>query len=351
MNELAKIKEVSNRYNVTTRTLRYYEKMGLIKSFRCESSGYRLYDETALLRLRQILILRKMSISIADINAIFDASNSEAVLSVLDRKVDDIDSEVALLHDLKEIVLDFIQQIRQIDFHNDADVKMLYDRACEIELSIKEDNTNLERLLDTSEELDENLASVAIESKASCGMLDNFEIVKLGACRFIGQSVYARAFFDPQGEKMFDYLVATSQDIFKRLDELSVYATEETNNFGLITWEFHSNDEKGQVYYDMTLSKSELQGYTVGRFMKSDTPVPDGLRYFDIPELYVAKAWVSGQDPEIAERLCYEAIERQPGFSRASWIFEGDILSKIIAPVGNVRNIIGHFCVCNEKND
>jgi len=48
MNELAKIKEVSSRYNVTTRTLRYYEKMGLIKSSRCESLGYRLYDETAL---------------------------------------------------------------------------------------------------------------------------------------------------------------------------------------------------------------------------------------------------------------------------------------------------------------
>ena len=101
MNKLEKIKDVSARYEVTTSTLRYYEKMGLIKSSRCESSGYRLYDETALVRLRQILILRKMNISIRDIREIFAANDSEAVLSVLDRKVDDIDSEVALLHELK----------------------------------------------------------------------------------------------------------------------------------------------------------------------------------------------------------------------------------------------------------
>jgi len=349
MNELAKIKEVSSRYNVTTRTLRYYEKMGLIKSSRCESSGYRLYDETALLRLRQILILRKMSISIADISAIFDASDSEAVLSVLDRKVDDIDSEVALLHDLKEIVLGFIRQIRRIDFHNDADVKMLYDRACEIETSLTAENTNLERLFDTSDELEENLTSVMVEAKESSKELDKFEIIKMEACRFIGKSVYARAFCDPCGEKMFDYLVATSQDVFKQLDELSEYATEETNNFGLITWEFHENDEKGQPYYDMTLSKSELQGYTVGRFMKPDTPVPNSMRHFDIPGMYVAKAWATGLDFESTERLCLEAIDGQTEYSRASWIFQGDILSKDIASIGSARNIIGHACVCKKK--
>ena len=349
MKELAKIKEVSNRYNVTTRTLRYYEKMGLVKSSRCESSGYRLYDEAAILRLRQILILRKMNISIADISAIFDASNSDAVLNVLDRKVDDIDSEVALLHDLKEIVLEFIQQIRQLDFHNDADVKMLYDRACEIETSLTAENTNLERLLDASDELDEDLVSVVVKAKESSVKPDKFEIVKMDASRFIGQSVYARAFCDPCGEKMFDYLVATSQDIFKQLDELSEYATEETNNFGLITWEFHENDEKGQPYYDMILSKSELQGYTIGRFMKPDTPVPDGMRYFDVPEIYVAKAWVAGLDFENTELLCLKAIDDQNEYSRASWIFQGDILSKDIVPIGNARNIIGHICVCNKK--
>jgi len=114
--------------------------MGLIKSSRDESSGYRLYDETALIRLKQILILRKMSISIDDIGRIFSSKNSDAVLTVLDKKVDDIDNEMALLHELKEFVLEFIRQIRQVDFHDDADIKRLFEKATELETALVKDN-------------------------------------------------------------------------------------------------------------------------------------------------------------------------------------------------------------------
>jgi len=45
------------------------------------------------------------------------------------REVDDIDEEVALLHELKEVVLEFIRQIKQTDFSKDSDVKLLYEKA------------------------------------------------------------------------------------------------------------------------------------------------------------------------------------------------------------------------------
>jgi DNA-binding transcriptional MerR regulator len=92
-----------------------------------------MYDEEAVKRLEQILILRKLGISIKDIKRIFDTSGSEVVLEVLGKKVYDIDEEIALLHELKEIVLKFIVQIKQADFGSDADVKMLYEKANEIE--------------------------------------------------------------------------------------------------------------------------------------------------------------------------------------------------------------------------
>ena len=111
--------------------------MGLLSSARSEDYAYRLYDENARKRLEQILILRKMNISIKDIQRIFDTSGSEVVLDVLGKKVEDIDGEVSLLHELKEIILEFIQQIRQADFSRAADVKMLYERASKIESKIK----------------------------------------------------------------------------------------------------------------------------------------------------------------------------------------------------------------------
>ena len=58
MNELIKITDMTGCYGISARTLRYYEDIGLIASTRSEDYAYRLYDEAAVQRLEQILILR-----------------------------------------------------------------------------------------------------------------------------------------------------------------------------------------------------------------------------------------------------------------------------------------------------
>lgn len=158
MNELIKIRDLSSKYDISARSLRYYEDMGLITSTRSNDYAYRLYDEIAVKRLEQILILRKLNISIKDIQCIFNTSGSEAVLEVLGKKVEDIDGEVALLHELKKIVLEFIRQIEHADFSNDSDVKMLYEKAKEIEgqlvnVSYSGNPSNGNRLLDVTEKM------------------------------------------------------------------------------------------------------------------------------------------------------------------------------------------------------
>jgi hypothetical protein len=52
---------------------------------------------------------------------------------VLGKKVKNIDDEVALLNELKNIVLDFIEQIKSADFGSGDDIKQLYEKASEIE--------------------------------------------------------------------------------------------------------------------------------------------------------------------------------------------------------------------------
>lgn len=105
MSELIKIRDISTKYNVSARTLRYYEDMGLIASIRKDDYAYRLYDDEAIKRLEQILILRKLNISVKDIQRIFSTSGAELVLEILENKVNSIDEEVSLLHELKLIVL------------------------------------------------------------------------------------------------------------------------------------------------------------------------------------------------------------------------------------------------------
>jgi len=167
MGELIKIREVSLKYDISARALKYYEDMGLISSARSDDYAYRMYDEAAIKRLEQILILRKLNISIKDIQRIFGTAGSEAVLDVLGRKVDAIDEEVSLLHELREIVLEFIRQIKQADFGKDSDVKMLYEKASEIEKQIvnveyEGNAANVNRLVAVSEKLDKQIPDVMI---------------------------------------------------------------------------------------------------------------------------------------------------------------------------------------------
>lgn len=166
MGYLVKIREISVRYNVSARTLRYYEDMGLIESIRNDDYAYRLYDESAIKRLEQILILRRLNISIKDIKRIFSTAGSEVVLDVLEKKVGSIDEEVSLLHELKKIVLEFIEQIKNLDFEKETDVKLLYEKAADIETHIT--NTNYsgnsaaERFFEVTEKLNDKVPDIII---------------------------------------------------------------------------------------------------------------------------------------------------------------------------------------------
>ena len=167
MDNLVKIRDISVRYNISARTLRYYEDMGLMESTRNDDYAYRLYDEAAIKRLEQILILRRLNISIKDIKRIFSTAGSEVVLEVLEKKVDNIDEKVSLLHELKKIVLEFIEQIKNLDFEKETDVKLLYEKANDIETQITNvdyngNSASAERFFEVTEKLNNKIPDIII---------------------------------------------------------------------------------------------------------------------------------------------------------------------------------------------
>ncbi len=175
MHHLTKIKDISEKYDITARTLRYYEDMGLINSTRSDEYAYRLYDENAVKRIEQILVLRKLNISIRDIQRIFAAPGTDVVLDVLGTKVRNIDDEIGLLHDLKDIMLEFIHQIEQLDFCSDSDIKLLYDKAKEIESHLTNVDyigkpSNVNRMLEAAEKL-ERKPEILIVEMPPCRMV------------------------------------------------------------------------------------------------------------------------------------------------------------------------------------
>jgi len=336
MTELSKINEVTAQYEITARTLHYYEKIGLIKSIRDENSNYRLYDEVALTRLKQIIILRKMNISIADIGKIFTASNSNVVLGVLDRKVDTIDNEVAHLHELKEIVLKFINQLRQVNFYNDSDVKLLFDKAVEIEKSLTSEDNDITKLLDTSDVIDEQLTNIAMinmESKPSTELI-SWKVVQSEAMRFVGKSFYGRA---GQSDE-FCGVAQNLEWVFSALDEMDEYATAEIYDAALVSWERYDDIE-------------QLMRYTSGRFMKANTPVPALMDFIEIPAGYMGKIFIRGGCENTAIDMLRDLVNEQ-GLYDVSYLIEGEIFPNRKADKGkdNSERTYGAYLLCDLKN-
>lgn len=69
------VNEVNKITGVSIRTLQYYDKFGLLKPVDHTEYGYRLYDDTSLERLQQILLFKELEFSLNEIKEILDSPN------------------------------------------------------------------------------------------------------------------------------------------------------------------------------------------------------------------------------------------------------------------------------------
>ena len=159
----------------------------------------------------------------------------------------------------------------------------------------------------------------------------SFEIEKHEPYRFIGKSVYAHAGMQCGQANFAGFLWDNSAWIFDKLNELKDYATNEIHNAALLTWEKYDPNTK-------------LLGYTVGRFMKADTPVPSGMDFFDIPAGYIAKGWFDKEDGD-EENMVRDAIEQQGEYKRTSGLAGGWFGVEV-----NGNDTFGYYLSCEKKN-
>lgn len=99
-----KIKEVEKQLSMSSHTLRYYEKMGLINPQRDEN-GYRDYTFEDIEKLKKIHFLRELEIPIEDIIAIFEQSTN--FQTVLEHHIQKIDTQIASLQYIQQICHEF----------------------------------------------------------------------------------------------------------------------------------------------------------------------------------------------------------------------------------------------------
>ena len=100
------VNEVSKMAGVSVRTLQYYDRIGLLKPAGYTEAGYRLYDDTTLERLQQILLFRELEFPLKEIRIIVD--NPE-----FDRE-EALEQQIELLMLKKERLENLIAYAREI---------------------------------------------------------------------------------------------------------------------------------------------------------------------------------------------------------------------------------------------
>jgi len=71
---------------VSTRTLRYYDEIGILTPARINSSGYRIYGEKEVDRLQQILFYRELGVSLESIKEIVTAPSFNAANALIEHR-------------------------------------------------------------------------------------------------------------------------------------------------------------------------------------------------------------------------------------------------------------------------
>ncbi|MGO1041491.1 MerR family transcriptional regulator [Clostridioides difficile] len=73
------VQKLSKIAGISTRTLRYYDEIELLKPLRINSSGYRIYGQNEVNKLQQILFYRELGISLENIKNIINSPTFDSL--------------------------------------------------------------------------------------------------------------------------------------------------------------------------------------------------------------------------------------------------------------------------------
>ncbi len=114
-----KIGEIAKIVNMTTRTIRYYEEIGLLNSVKKVESGRRIYTNEDVTRLKFIKRLKLLGLSLKEMQELeniylINKSNREALqrlLQLLKTQIINIDKRISSLNKLKNEIINYNNRI------------------------------------------------------------------------------------------------------------------------------------------------------------------------------------------------------------------------------------------------
>jgi DNA-binding transcriptional MerR regulator len=122
------IKEIADLAGVTTRTIRYYDEIGLLDPALTGDNGYRYYDQDSLLRLQQILFFRELDVPLKEIELVMNGPNYD-LLSALGNHRSALQTKVHRLEKLIDTLDKTVSSIKGEGTMSDKDFFAGFDES------------------------------------------------------------------------------------------------------------------------------------------------------------------------------------------------------------------------------
>ena len=160
MEDMQTVGTVSKSLGISSRMLRYYEQIGLIESRRVADYAYRVYDDSALRRIRQIIILRKLHVPVKQIREIFANTDAISVIEVFERNISELDEQITALSTVKSILGRLVRELYEkanmrlrLDYLGDSSVFAIVDSISFPKNTLHEEEKSMDELRKANEAL------------------------------------------------------------------------------------------------------------------------------------------------------------------------------------------------------
>ena len=163
MKEIISITEMAKLRNISTETLRHYDRIDLLKPVHVDpDTGYRYYSITQYEKIGTIRELKNLGMSLREIKEYFDNRNVESSRILLTEQKKKIDEQIDKLICIRQEInakIDFLDIVRTTDLNDEIRIKhfkarqyVYFNRTVSDDIELSYDSVSLERVLSKSKQ-------------------------------------------------------------------------------------------------------------------------------------------------------------------------------------------------------
>lgn len=120
-NQITTIGDLAKNIGLTTRTLRYWEEVGIIESEKRNDGANRGYSAYFVRRIKFIMKLKDMGLSIKEMQDLYVAYGEAKetnqmipkLVAILDKHTEQVDEKITQLHSLRKDIVEYRQRMAE----------------------------------------------------------------------------------------------------------------------------------------------------------------------------------------------------------------------------------------------